>query len=96
MAVSFVFTGVTPATRDRPILKPWKMATNSELLRQHLDRQCIAFRRDGRHEDGRVHAICQGADTKATQSHPIEIVKAIHTAHTLDVAERIHTFAYYS
>ena len=91
----FGVTGSTPTTRSRPILKPWTVATNCGVLRQHLDRQCTTFRSQGCHPDGRLHAICQGADTKATQSYPDDMVKAIHTAHAMDTAERLHSFAEY-
>ena len=91
----FGVTGVTPATRDRLILKPWKVATDCEHLRKGLDRQCEEYKRSGRHQYGRLHALCQGADTKATQPYPVDMVRAIHSAHAQDIGERLHTFSYY-
>ena len=89
----FGVTGTTTATRTRPILKPWTVATNCGELRMRLNRQCPTFHSKGCHPDGRIHAICQGADTRATQSYPDEMVEVVHLAHAQDIADRVHSFA---
>ena len=80
----------------RPILKPWKVATDCYNLRTGADRQCEELKKSGRHHDGRLHAVCQGADTKATQSYPVEVVRAINMAHAQDIGKSLHTLDYYS
>ena len=54
-----------------PIRKPWKVATNSPVLRRLLSVHC-----DGSHK----HVGCQGADTKATEGYTDYLVACIHDA----------------
>ena len=72
-------------TKDKPILKPWRVMTNCHSILTALNRKCVWYRLNGTHDGYSLHVPCQGADTQLTENYTDEMVVAIHQAHQLNV-----------
>ena len=68
-----------------PFLMPGMVKTNCPPLWVNLDQKCIVYTNTRTQETVQAHASCAGNDSKATQSYPDLIVKAIHRAHDENV-----------
>ena len=64
--------GLASRRTGLPILKPWKIASNSERFLQGFD----GYRCDGSHH----HTPCEGSDTKLTEGYTPLMAQVIHHA----------------
>ena len=69
----FGLTSIKQKTYGRPIVKPWRVATNCMELIQRLKRRCPGNRITDVCANGYTHVRCSGKDTKYSEGYTDEL-----------------------
>ena len=76
----FGLTSIKQSTYGRPIVKPWRVATNCDELLKVLKRRCPGNRTTNACANGVTHVRCAGKDTKYTEGYTDELACTVLNA----------------